>query len=1224
MLTQVMQQELTLLTKQQVSFKDDQNQDVSKMQKTLSKQQNDNRNQQKSSIPLIYRQYQSAKDIRKEGNLVNLLTTQEDDYENCMLKKEEKKSPYSPGSSDDEPPQKIQRDEVSEKNDEYSQKTDNWLRDQLNKSIQLQEISQRKDIQGQLEEKEEEKNDIQSQDSIQNMYFKTQNSEIEKIGFKSQSQKIYEFIIEINLSDYLAQSQLTLSELNQIYNDFLNVKLNDDKATSCKLMIILIELYSKSYRVKKVICRHGVSEFVMAGYNIKTKAEVAIFVQLPQFNAQKGNCFEKFKQEQEQVLQKIISEQFKLDQINHNYYILKVFQQFLIEPVLGLVQITEIFECDLESEIKLQQKDFTNQNLINIFFQLINALTEIHSNDITHLQLNPRNILKMQNGQYKLSNFGRFSLISSNQKISQEEIKFYSPEQMECIKNQTSVLKMQDKSDVYSMGLTLMTLFNLPQDKFSISDIREGKFLEQKIDDPVQLSLMMFIKYYMTCKDPNNRFNSLKLRAILLSEFSKQQINREQEYLRIVKLISSYKAQNLHTHKYLSYLYFLTAQLNKNPGNNLIQSIKIAQLNTNFNNSDFLQIQSMYALILSSEHRFKESDKILTNCLSQRKQLYKDQLHYDISDAINSFAISYTTQEEYKLALEQDLKTLELRESLYGMEHPEIIRSYLNIASTYEKLVQHKKALEYKLKALNMREQINTGNHPDLIEIFNSLAQTYEVLGDNKTAQQYDFKAVKMREALQNDEPSKLAQSYCRIAVSYERLGDDKTSLEYKLKALKIRETLFQGNHHDLAFSLNSVAISYERLGNYKEAQDYFLRALKMREALYHGKHPDLAESYNSIAAFYSRQGDYSKALDYELKSLYIREILYLKNHPDIAESLNNVAVAYEKLGFDEVAQEYDLQAMKMREALYNQDHPELAQSYSNMGVCYERQRNYQKALEYEKKALKMRSRLYEGDHPDVAESYNNLGICYERIGSDKKALELKIKSLQMRERIYKQEHADVAESLNSVAISYGRIGENQKALEHKLKALEIRKKIYQDNHPEIAESLSSIAVTYEKLGDEEKAYEYDQKALEMRIKVYQTEQHPEVADSYQNLAIYYSRKGDHQTSLAYKLKSLTIRKSLYNDEKNSDIAKQLNSVAVTYQKLGNRKFALDFFLKALKVREDLFSGNHPDLVESYSNLANFFQEEGDSIKQQEYEQKLKLLNINLLSQITQELNLCL
>ncbi|KAL4507478.1 hypothetical protein ABPG73_012166 [Tetrahymena malaccensis] len=741
MITQVIQQELTLLTKQQVSFKDQQNLEDSKIQKNVSKQQSENRNQQKNSIPLGYRQYQSAKDFVKEDNLVNLLATQEDDFENCRLKKEEKKSSYSPGSSDDEPPQKLQRDEVNKKSDEYSQKTENWLRDQMNKSIQLQDISHRKDDQGKLDEREEEKNDYQSQESIQNMYFKTQNSEIEKIGFKSQSQKIYEFIIEINLSDYLSQSQLTLSELNQIYNDFLSVKQNDDKATSCKLMIILIELYYKSYRVKKVLCRHGVSEFVMAGYNIKTKAEIAIFVQLPQFNAQKGNCFEKFKQEQELVLQKIISEQFKLDQINHNYYILKVYEQFLIEPVLGLVQITEIFECDLEQEIQMQQKDFTNQKLINIFFQLINALTEIHSNDITHLQLNPRNILKIQNGQYKLSNFGRFSINQSNQKVSSDEIKFYSPEQMECIKNSSSTLKMQDKCDIYSMGLTLLTLFNLPQEKLSLSGIREGKFLEEKIDDPVQLSLMIFIKYYMICKDPKNRFNSLKLRAILLSEFSKQQINREQEYLRIVKLISSYKAQNLHTHKYLSYLYFLTGQLNKNPGNNLIQSIKIAQQNTNFNNSDLLQIQNMYALILSSEHRFKESSKILNNCLSQRKQLYKDQLHYDIPDCVNSFAISFTTQEEYKMALEQDLKTLELRESLYNTEHPEIIRSYLNIASTYEKLLGNKKfALDFYLKALKIREDLFSGNHPDLVESYNSLATFFQEDGDNIKQQEYEQK----------------------------------------------------------------------------------------------------------------------------------------------------------------------------------------------------------------------------------------------------------------------------------------------------------------------------------------------------------------------------------------------------------------------------------------------------------------------------------------------------
>ncbi|KAL4490011.1 hypothetical protein ABPG72_009310 [Tetrahymena utriculariae] len=88
----------------------------------------------------------------------------------------------------------------------------------------------------------------------------------------------------------------------------------------------------------------------------------------------------------------------------------------------------------LEVTEKNQNNHLKKEEILDIFFQLINALVEIHANDIVHLDIKPQNILRNSDGIYKLTDFGISQLLKQDRNSCSEEFKglfqkYCSPEQ---------------------------------------------------------------------------------------------------------------------------------------------------------------------------------------------------------------------------------------------------------------------------------------------------------------------------------------------------------------------------------------------------------------------------------------------------------------------------------------------------------------------------------------------------------------------------------------------------------------------------------------------------------------------------------------------------------------------------------------------------------------------------------------------------------------------------
>ena len=132
---------------------------------------------------------------------------------------------------------------------------------------------------------------------------------------------------------------------------------------------------------------------------------------------------------------------------------------------------------DLEEVIKRNGR-LPVDKALNIFKQILSALSYVHSKGIIHRDIKPKNILIDKNGSVKLTDFGIAKTLYSNVKTSTGSYlgapAYSSPEQMDG-------RKVDSRSDIYSLGITLYEMLagKGPYSSSSIEQILKEKFLTE-------------------------------------------------------------------------------------------------------------------------------------------------------------------------------------------------------------------------------------------------------------------------------------------------------------------------------------------------------------------------------------------------------------------------------------------------------------------------------------------------------------------------------------------------------------------------------------------------------------------------------------------------------------------------------------------------------------------------------------------------------------------------
>ncbi len=230
--------------------------------------------------------------------------------------------------------------------------------------------------------------------------------------------------------------------------------------------------------------------------------------------------------------------------------------------------------------------------------------------------------------------------------------------------------------------------------------------------------------------------------------------------------------------------------------------------------------------------------------------------------ALNNMAVAYLNLGETRRALENYLKSLELKKE----EGRSRAITLDNIGAVYARLGEYQLALDHHLRALASFRAL--ARRRDEAAALNNLAWLWEGLGNPERSVEYMLQALPL---VRNAGDKHAEALYLSSAGHFHFLaGNNQQALEYANQSLDLSRAI--NNRRSEAGSLTLLCKVYPSLGEYQKALDACNRVLLMSQDS--GDRINKATTLSALSRVFERSGDRKKAIESREAALVIyREI---------------------------------------------------------------------------------------------------------------------------------------------------------------------------------------------------------------------------------------------------------------------------------------------------------------------------------------------------------------
>ena len=377
-------------------------------------------------------------------------------------------------------------------------------------------------------------------------------------------------------------------------------------------------------------------------------------------------------------------------------------------------------------------------------------------------------------------------------------------------------------------------------------------------------------------------------------------------------------------------------------------------------------------------------------------------------------------------------------------ETRELLAELDSLAYEFRKSGQYDKAVPFRIRSLAIREKVFGPEHPDTATGLHDLAVLYQFLGRYDEALPLNLRSLAIWEKVFGPEHSDTAAGLDGLGWTYRTLGRYDEALPLLIRSLAIREKVLGPEHPDTAAGLNGLAWLYLLLGQYDDALPLQIRCLAIREKVFGLEHSDTAASLNNLAATYLNLGRYDEALSLRVRSLAISEKILAPDHPEVAGGLNNLANVYNHLGRYAEALPLQIRALSIRERVLGAEHPDTSNALLILASIYQGLGQYYEALPLQRRSLAISENIFGPQHPHTAIAFEVLAELHEDLGEVEPAIvffKLAINAYQsVRDRVSRIGTAELESYTEKVSVTYqklatlladqGRLAEAQQVLD--------------------------------------------------------------------------------------------------------------------------------------------------------------------------------------------------
>ncbi|NJN42757.1 MAG: tetratricopeptide repeat protein [Flammeovirgaceae bacterium] len=229
-------------------------------------------------------------------------------------------------------------------------------------------------------------------------------------------------------------------------------------------------------------------------------------------------------------------------------------------------------------------------------------------------------------------------------------------------------------------------------------------------------------------------------------------------------------------------------------------------------------------------------------------------------------------------------------------ESKESARNLGLLGLTYLYSGKYKQAESFELRSLQIRENIFGNKSETVAAAYNDMGLVYSQTNVDMALEYYDM-AMASYEEIYGKEHPKIAIVNTNIGILYQGLelyGDAINSFE---TSLEIWKKTYPEGHPNQAFVQRNLGQTYNLMGDQKTAMEFFEIALLGYKHAYGNKHPDIASTLNQMGYLRLNQGNFDESIRFLQESLIANVPSFSKQeqsvNPSIDEFYNGNVLLY-------------------------------------------------------------------------------------------------------------------------------------------------------------------------------------------------------------------------------------------------------------------------------------------------------------------------------------------
>jgi tetratricopeptide (TPR) repeat protein len=370
-----------------------------------------------------------------------------------------------------------------------------------------------------------------------------------------------------------------------------------------------------------------------------------------------------------------------------------------------------------------------------------------------------------------------------------------------------------------------------------------------------------------------------------------------------------------------------------------------------------------------------------------------------MDDAYEKFGRLLREQGYSKEAQTLQIKVLDERNKIYGVEHPDTINAMASLASTNGDLEKYMEAEMLKIQVLEARKRILGVEHPDTILAMGNLATTYHSLKKYTEAEKLEIQVLDASSKILGVEHPATIFVMGNLAMTYRSLGKYTESEKLGIQILESRTRILGVEHPDTIRAMANLAVTYGSLGKYKEAEKLEIQVLDASNKIIGVEHPDTIRAMANLASTYRNLGKYKEAEKLEAQVLDTRNRTLGVEHPETIRAMANLAVTYKKLGKYREAEKMEIQVLDARNRILGVEHSETINAMGKLATTYYSLGKYTEAEKLDIQVLDARKRVLGVQHPHTILAMENLAATLKSLGKYKEAEKLFIQAQAVNNR---------------------------------------------------------------------------------------------------------------------------------------------------------------------------------------------------------------------------------